>query len=825
MKEGKTLVEPSVTIEKLDLQGFRAYLQPQTFTLASGKTPLSLAIFGPNAKGKSSLVDSFEYYFSEDATLKRLGKRALQTHAGPTAIAHVEAQESGINSSVHFWFNQQGERFDAERPAASSIPDAAKRILSKIKVPFVIRGHALRSFVEETTPGDQYKELANWFGLDPLLIIQQNLRALRRQVKERAESTSEADERSRDLSRETGGAIARWDHQAVCDWLNNEILAGLDSSLTFAGVSEQDPAFADLIALRDAEQKNLGLTQLRRISGLLEDLVTPLDETDEDPGGEIPGFEQAVSRLNEAVFQEEEERAKASAAVFSQVWTEAKKLFDSGIVLDICPVCDTSLATGPHGSHDGVQSSLSGKLAELATYRKADEELTASKKQVDSLVESLKKSLEAVKVTLTDTIYDCAEVADYSRALGLWNIDVELPGSREVVSALCRVYTSIAGQIMQIEAQHGEHTYAKAHETVTTFLSLKADLERITCTKAELRSLQIELDRQVLIIDKAIVDHIQSLIVKLQDDVASIYRDIQGAGWSVPPIRIELPGKDGIDQQRAQLLIDFSDNRKGVVPSGYLSDSQMHTLALALRLAAIRMFNSKAPFLVLDDVVTSYDADHRKTIASALAKHFHDFQIILVTHDEQFFNLLKDQLPQGRWVFKRITEIREGFGPMFHDHQTSDEVIQAKLNAGENAGAEIRQAEEEWLLRTCREFGAKATIRPIERAFQYDRAELADSLASFLKGAKIKIPQTTTASNGFLASLQSGVVENLSSHFSENPYKSSSVGDDKARWHEFKYFRDLFKCPSCGKRRFKRPVGMSKPVCYYCETQFAFSLP
>ena len=325
-------------------------------------------------------------------------------------------------------------------------------------------------------------------------------------------------------------------------------------------------------------------------------------------------------------------------------------------------------------------------------------------------------------------------------------------------------------------------------------------------------------------IDKAIVDHIQSLIGKLESDVASIYQDIQGTGWTSPPIRIELPGQDGIDQQKAQLLIDYSVNRQGVVPSGYLSDSQVHTLALALRLAAIRMFNSEAPILVLDDVVTSYDADHRKTIVGALAKYFSEFQIVLVTHDEQFFNLLKDQLPQGRWVFKRITEIREGFGPVLHDHLTSDEVIQAKLDAGENAGAEIRQAEEEWLLRICRDFGAKVTIRPIERAFQYDRAELADSLASFLKGAKIKIPQTTTASNSFLASLQRGVVENLSSHFSDNPYKSSSVGDDKARWEEFKYFRELFKCPSCDKKRFKRPVGLDKPVCYYCEKQFAFSL-
>ena len=814
-----------MTIEKIELQGFRAYLQPQTFKLASGKTPLSMAIFGPNAKGKSSLVDSFEYYFSEDATLKRLGKRAVQTYAGPTAIAHVGAQEEGIESSVHFWFSRQGEKFDAARPFPGPIPGAAKQVISNIKVPFVIRGHELRSFVEETTPGEQYKELANWFGLDPLLRIQQNLRTLRRRVKERAEATSEADERSRDLARETNAEIADWDDQEVCNWLNREILTGLDRSLTFAEFSEQDPAFTMLIARKDAEQEKLGLAQLRKISNMLEDLASPLDGTDTEPGGKIPAFEQAVSRLSEAVVHEAEERSKASAAVFSQVWTEAKKLFDNGTVVDTCPVCDANLAISPHGSHDGVQTSIAEKLSGLASYRKAEEELRATEKRVDLLIEPLKHSVRTANDALEETVYDCKEIADYSQALIRWNIDEVLPGSQDVVAAFCRVHNSIADHIQQIEDQQGELTYAKALDSVTKLLGIKADLKRIARTKAQLGSLQIELDRQVLEIDKAIVDHIQSLVGKLQGDVATLYGEMQGSGLSLPPIRIELPGQDGVDQQRAQLLIDFSDNRQGVVPSGYLSDSQVHTLALALRLAAIRMFNSEAPIIVLDDVVTSYDADHRKTIAGALGKYFSDFQIVLVTHDEQFFNLLKEQIPQGRWVFKRILEIRDGVGPVLHDHQTSDEVIQAKLDAGENAGAEIRQAEEEWLLRICREFRAKATIRPIERAFQYDRAELADSLASFLNGAKIKLPQMSAASNGILTSLQSGVVENLSSHFSDNPYKSNSVGDDRARWDEFKYFRDLFKCPSCGKRRFKRPVGLSKPVCHSCEMQFAFSLP
>ena len=824
-RKGSKLTKPSVTIEKIELQGFRAYLRPQTFKLALGKRPLSLAIFGPNAIGKSSLVDSFEFYWSKDATLERLGKRTFQTNAGPTAIAHVDAQDEGIETSVHFWFNRNGERFDEARSADSLIPEAAGRILSTIKIPFVIRGHELRSFVENTTPGAQYKELVNWFGLESLLSIQQNLRTLRKKVKEKSESTSETVERSRDLLSETDGEVAKWNDQVVCNWLNNGVLASLDSSLKFVEFSKKDPAFAILTAQSKAEQEELGLTRLRKISGLLEDLALPLDRTNGEIKGSIPAFEQAVSRLNQAIFHERAERGRVSAAVFSQVWEEAKKLLDNGEVLEACPICDATLATGHHGSHDGLRVSIDKKLSGLATYRNSEKELKDSKKQVKRATEDLKHGLKSVNLELEDTSYTCAEVGDYFQTLSRWSINEELPPSQDITGALSRVFNSIANQITQIESQQGEHTYGKALDTVNKLLSIQADLQRIARTKARLKSLQIELARQVLEIDKAIVDYIQSLIGKLESDVASIYQDIQGTGGTSHPIRIEFPGQDGIDQQKAQLLIDFSINRQGVVPSGYLSDSQVHTLALALRLAAIRMFNSEAPILVLDDVVTSYDADHRKTIVGALAKYFSKFQIVLVTHDEQFYNLLKDQLPQGRWVFKRIVEIREDFGPVLHDHLTSDEVIQAKLDAGENAGAEIRQAEEEWLLRICREFGAKVTIRPIERAFQYERAELADSLASFLKGAKIKIPQTATASNSFLASLQRGVVENQASHFSDNPYKSSSVGDDMARWKEFKNFRELFKCPSCEKQRFKRPKELKKPVCNNCQTPFAFFQP
>jgi hypothetical protein len=70
-----------------------------------------------------------------------------------------------------------------------------------------------------------------------------------------------------------------------------------------------------------------------------------------------------------------------------------------------------------------------------------------------------------------------------------------------------------------------------------------------------------------------------------------------------------------------------------------------------------------APIIALDDIVTSYDADHRRTVAGLLATIFGDCQILITTHDERFFNYLKDQLEAKAWHFTRIIGVDPTYGP------------------------------------------------------------------------------------------------------------------------------------------------------------------
>lgn len=419
--------------------------------------------------------------------------------------------------------------------------------------------------------------------------------------------------------------------------------------------------------------------------------------------------------------------------------------------------------------------------------------------------------------SLLGSEYQHGAVDDYDRALKSWEVGKEAPSNERAANELLHMRDSVSADIKSIERRQGEHTYSGALAKIRSLLDTKAEMERIKRAKAAQVAIQESLGRQSRAIGEAIISHVRNQLDELQNETSSLYKKIQGRHAKVPQIHINLAEEGSANQRSADLLIDFADNCKGVPAGGFLSDSQIHTLALALRLAAIRMFNTGVKIIALDDIVTSYDADRRKNIAAVLSDCFGDFQIIIVTHDETFFDTLREQLPKNRWQFKRIKELRDGIGPIFNDHKTKDERIEAKLANEEDAGNDIRNAKEEWLIRICYEFRT-----PTDFQHEHTSRMRAESLGRFLEKENLKPPKVPGNANSYILSLQANTLENFCSHFNDNPYKSTSIGDMQCKWDEFKYFRSLFACPKCGRMRFERPRGFPKPVCKKCKTEFCF---
>lgn len=810
----------------LTLEGFRAYLQPKTFDFS--KKP-SLAIFAPNGLGKSSVIDALEFLFSEHGTLDRLGQRALNNQAGPAALVHNGAEAAGIAPVVKFTTITGKVTTEGSRAAVGNprpIHAAATAMKAGFVVAPIIRGYTLRTFVEEHKAENRYSDVVSWLQLSPLVEVQKNLRLLRREVKAAAESTTEQVRLAGQLRAETAQTVQAWDDAAVLDFINKNVIATLDPGLTLTALDAADAGYLEVGKRVDAEEGRVGLAGLRQIRNSVTALwqkIVPEDDGDPDYSGAIAGFDNALSKLAAAAAAEADERNKAADTVFRSVWKEAEKVFaDDAEAPDECPVCATAISDTAAGSVPAIRDLLKTHLDNLKSYSDAKTALDDCDKAATKAHNQLIARLPAMidHILEDDPEGFRAALIEYQAGVAAWPAAAP-PASAAITAELEARLTGLDDQIADIVEKQGEHTWMKAKESIDRLLKLQTDVAVATRKTKELSALQEALGTQATLISGKIREKVQSLLDTLQAPMNDIYKEIQGD--KARPIRLELPGEDDTNQQRMQLVIDFADNRQGVAPGGYLSDSQIHSVALALRLAAIKKFNGAAPLIALDDVVTSYDADHRRAIGAMLAKMFTDCQIILVTHDERFFNHLKDQLAEKDWQFTRIIGLDPAFGPRFADHKVTDEMIADRWAKGESAANEMRQAEEEWLLGIARGFGVNVRIRQLEKAYSYERSELASAIGGFLSDLKLTPADVPGVNNRFIASLVKGDIENFGSHFQDAPYNQGSIGDEKTRWDEFKAFRDQFECV-CGRTKYQRPFGLSKPVCAHnkCETQFAF---
>lgn len=105
-------------------------------------------------------------------------------------------------------------------------------------------------------------------------------------------------------------------------------------------------------------------------------------------------------------------------------------------------------------------------------------------------------------------------------------------------------------------------------------------------------------------------------------------------------------GEEGIEFEYA-----FHGKSKSP-PVKHLSKSHLNSLGICLFLASARLFNTASRFLVLDDIVTSFDHDHRRRLLRLIKENFSDWQIILLTHERFWFELIEKELAPSGWLFK-----------------------------------------------------------------------------------------------------------------------------------------------------------------------------
>ena len=173
--------------------------------------------------------------------------------------------------------------------------------------------------------------------------------------------------------------------------------------------------------------------------------------------------------------------------------------------------------------------------------------------------------------------------------------------------------------------------------------SLKSEITRADALVALISSLEQGVRFQIRKQSQIAIDNIS-------EDIESMWATLH-PDETIESVRLTLPpGTDkaidvvlkfhGLDQESPRLT---------------LSEGYRNSLGLCIFLAmAKHVVDTERP-LFLDDVVVSLDRNHRGMIQSLLEKQFSDRQVVIFTHDREWYTELRHQLgDNNRWIFKTL---------------------------------------------------------------------------------------------------------------------------------------------------------------------------
>jgi energy-coupling factor transporter ATP-binding protein EcfA2 len=167
-----------------------------------------------------------------------------------------------------------------------------------------------------------------------------------------------------------------------------------------------------------------------------------------------------------------------------------------------------------------------------------------------------------------------------------------------------------------------------------------------------------------------------------------------------------------IDRQEVILKVQFFSQAIDYHHK-FLNEAKLSAIGLSIYLAALRLNPMSRPdrfkILVLDDVLIGLDMSNRLPIIKILQNFFSDYQIFLLTHDLEWFEILKQRLNQEQWkpIELYCTKDIEYEIPIFADNKDYLNKADAYLKAHDYKAAAIylRTAFEIILKRFCNRTG------------------------------------------------------------------------------------------------------------------------
>jgi len=791
----------------IQIQGVKGVLdQSGVFNLRDGK---SIAIFAPNGCGKSGYADAIEYLFSLDGEVQHLGKGGADSElGGKHALCHVLSEEKNITPTISALLRNTSTRDvvkvsrEVNTGRNDPLPIELKLIIRTSPAYRILRQHDLRQFVVYRTPREKYSDLSRWLGLERLENILTHLTRTANTLG-KTDPDREIRERLQDISNQTSNDITEYNKEAIFQWCSDKARIILKEEGSINSIDDLKSCLKNLTKLRDSQ-----ILQSDKVSEINKAKVN-LQKNIEEMISDFGCIEKCRGTLKDAIEAKnktETARRDTKESVFQEVWNEAQGVLTKTITKE-CPICltpwDATTVISQQGALNHVSEGLrkltdlsnaqSEELQAITKFKEAANEFTLKLSYIDGFVnvlsleiidKDLKNMVAILNRIVEEDIISSTNKEEYEKQLQKCQ---QLLKSEAIVDA-----QKIKTEDMPESAKVTEELIKNITMLTRTVIRLK-ELHRL---RQEFDRVYQSFDGIATVIQEQAGTLINKVVGELQDDMGRIYRKIHKT-TAVPNIHID----PDTNSKTLKLRIDFYSADRTVPPAGYLSESQINTLGLALFIASVRLFNRKFPFVVLDDIVSSYDADHRARIVDIIVEELTDFQVFLTTHDKRFYNMLKSRLSGQPWMFEQITSWEIGRGPKKQSDTLSEELIRDLINSGnpQPAGNSLRVYIEEWLDKMCEKYCVHTIHKRGDREYTRTLFDFWEPFINRLKKIRGGFFSTHVETVPCFQRLASHTLLNYYSHSQADPYSWSAMGDVEYVLTEFTNYQKIFNCHSCLK--------------------------
>lgn len=597
------------------------------------------AICGPNGTGKSGVVDALEFVLtgkvsrlsgegSGDISLKRHGPHVDIATEPERAFVEISATIPSLNKTVTVSRTVKDAAIAKVTPPDSDVIEILKQV--EMHPEFVLSRRELIRYVI-ATPGTRSEEVQALLHLDTVEKVRKGLRKIANKCERQlAPIKSEVAQAGANLLRALDIPELKQDEILALANADRQILGltaipemtettSLSDGIASPGPDEPQriskaPALAEIQNARDSIDKLTSEPTAKLIAKILDDIVELKNDT---------SLEMALKR---------------------------DSFYSMGLDLssgDYCPYCDNAWDSDELKQH--IQDKVD-ELEKVASKRKAAEKKLIPLISVISNVQSAVSKLIGYGTLLKPTVESeqaqsyhatCdSTVKKLEAFLPLDDIIHVLRSAASTPRDLIPFFNQIEKSVTALP----DPSKQDAARQRLIIIQERLDVFRSAKRKEKIAIVQAANAKNVFDVYASTSDIVLTGIYdSVEQEFENFYRYIN---------------RDDEDEFKAKLIpsigklgFDVDFYGRGFFPPGaYHSEGHQDAMGLCLYLALMRGLQGDSfTFAVLDDVLMSIDAVHRREVCVLLKREFPNTQFILTTHDPIWLRHMKTEgLIQGR---------------------------------------------------------------------------------------------------------------------------------------------------------------------------------